>query len=78
MTPPAEYIEALKARQSPRSLGSPRQESVLLIDIASPSHAFAKVEVRINAGVYHDYLTYHKAEGRWVVTSKGYHLMRSG
>jgi hypothetical protein len=75
--PAAEYKEILKARQSPLSLGSPRQDSVLLIDIASASHAFAKVEVRINAGVYHDYLTYHKIDGRWLITSKGYHLMRT-
>ena len=75
--PAAEYKEVLKARQSPLSLGSPRQDSILLIDIASVSHAFAKVEVRIHAGIYHDYLTYHKIDGRWVITSKGYHLMRT-
>ena len=75
--PAAEYKEVLKARQSPLSLGSPPQDSVLLIDIASASHAFAKVEVRIHAGIYHDYLTYHKIDGRWLITSKGYHLMRT-
>ena len=75
--PAAEYKEVLKARQSPLSLGSPRQDSVLLIDIASASHALAKVEVRIHAGIYHDYLTYHKIDDRWVITSKGYHLMRT-
>jgi hypothetical protein len=75
--PAAEYKEILKACQSPLSLGSPRQDSVLLIDIASASHALAKVEVRIHAGIYHDYLTYHKIDGRWVITSKGYHLMRT-
>jgi hypothetical protein len=37
--PAAEYKEVLKARQSPLSLGSPRQNSVLLIDIGSASHA---------------------------------------
>lgn len=75
--PAAEYKEVLRARQSPLSLEAPRQDSVLLIDIGSASHAFAKVEVRIHAGIYHDYLTYHKIDGRWVITSKGYHLMRT-
>jgi hypothetical protein len=75
--PAAEYKAILKARQSPLSLGSPRQDSILLTDIASPSHAFAKVEVRIHAGIYHDYLTFHKIDGRWLITSKGYHLMRT-
>ena len=31
----------------------------------------------MHAGVHHDYLTYHKIDGRWVITSKGYHLMRT-
>ena len=75
--PAAEYKAVLKARQSPLSLGSPRQDSVLLIDIGSASHALAKVEVRIHDGIYHDYLTYHKIDGRWVITSKGYQLMRT-
>ena len=75
--PAAEYKEILKARQSPLSLGSPRQDRILHIDRGSESHAFAKVEVRIHANVYHDYLTYHKINGRWVITSKGYHLMRT-
>jgi hypothetical protein len=66
----AEYKEILKTGQSPLSLGSPRQDSVLLIDIASASHAFAKVEVRIHVGIYHDYLTYYKIDDRWLITSK--------
>ena len=75
--PAAEYKEILRARQSPLSLEAPRQDSTLLIDIGSAGHAFAKVEVRIHAGIYHDYLTYHKIDGRWVITSKGYQLMRT-
>jgi hypothetical protein len=75
--PAAEYREVLKGRQSPLSQGSPRQDSILLIDIGSASHALAKVEVRIHAGIYHDYLTYHKIDGRWLITSKGYQLMRT-
>ena len=75
--PAGEYKEVLAARQSPLSLGSPREDSVLLLDIASASHALAKVEVRIHAGIYHDYLTYHRIDGRWLITSKGYHLMRT-
>jgi len=50
---------------------------VLLLDVGSASHAFAKVQVRIHAGIYHDYLTYHQIDGHWIITSKGYHLMRT-
>ena len=75
--PAAQYKEILKTRQSPLSLGSPREDRVLLLDVGSASHAFAKVQVRIHTGIYHDYLTYHKIDGHWVITSKGYQLMRT-
>ena len=68
------YRETLSDRQSSRSLEALREEHILLIDVASPDQAVVKVRVRINEMVYTDYLTYHKTDGRWIVTSKGYHL----
>jgi len=70
----AQYKEVLAARQSPKSLGAPREEKILLLDLASPGQAFAKVQVRINQSVFVDYLTYHKIDGAWLITSKGYQL----
>jgi len=72
--PAAQYKEVLAARQSPQSLGAPREEQILLLDIASPSQALAKVRVRINQNVFVDYLSYHKIDGAWLITSKAHHL----
>lgn len=75
--PAEKYKEILKARVSPQSRSAPRQDAILLIDVASTSHALVKVEVRIHDAFYQDYLTYHKYGSRWLITSKGYHLMRT-
>ena len=69
----AQYKEVLANRKSPRALGSPREEQILLLDFASPSQALAKVRVRINDMVFVDYLSYHKLDERWLITSKAYH-----
>ena len=71
--PAAHYKEILAGRKSPKSLGSRREEQVLLLDIASPTQALAKVRVRINDMVFVDYLSYHKVDNRWLITSKAYH-----
>jgi hypothetical protein len=71
--PAAQYKEVLAARKSPRALGAPREEQVLLLDFTSPTQALAKVRVRIHDMVFVDYLSYHKVGGRWLITSKAYH-----
>ena len=68
------YKGILEGRPSPKSVGAPRQEEILLIDVASPDQALVKVRVRINKLIFVDYLTYHRAGGEWLITSKGYHL----
>jgi hypothetical protein len=77
MWPAATYRELLAGRPSPKSLKAPREETILLLDFASPTQALAKVRVRINAAVFVDYLTYHRIEGEWLITAKGYHLERT-
>ena len=71
--PAAQYKEVLAGRTSPKTLGAPRDEQILLLDFTSPSQALAKVRVRINDMVFVDYLSYHKIDGTWLVTSKAYH-----
>lgn len=68
------YKEVMGGHPSPKSLGAPREEEILLVDFASDSQAIAKVRVRIDRIVYLDYLTYHRIDGRWMVTSKAYHI----
>ncbi len=70
------YKEVLEGRPSPKSLKAPREEEILMLDFASPTQALAKVRVRINANVFVDYLTFHRVDGEWLITAKGYHLER--
>jgi len=72
--PAQTYNGILADRPSPKSLNAPRQDEILLLDIASATQALVKVRVRINATVFVDYLTYHHVDGEWLITSKGYHV----
>ena len=71
------FRDLLASRPSPKSLGAPREEEVLLIDFASSTQALAKVRVRIDRTVFVDYLTYHLIDGDWLITAKGYHVERT-
>jgi len=71
--PAAQYKEVLAGRKSPKALGSPREEQILLLDFASPTQALAKVRVRINDMVFVDYLSYHRVGEQWLITAKAYH-----
>jgi hypothetical protein len=76
MWPAAAYRDLLASRPSPRSAGAPRQEEILLMDLASESQALVKLRVRIHATSFIDYLLYHRIEGDWLVTAKSYHVER--
>jgi Putative lumazine-binding len=68
------YRNILAKRESPKSLGAPREETLLLLDFASPTQALTKVRVRIVNMMFVDYLTWHRIENEWLITSKGFHL----
>ena len=68
------YRDALVRTPSPRSQNAPRHEEILLMDVASHNQALVKVRVRINAILYVDYLSYHRVDGDWLITSKAFHV----
>ena len=74
MWPAQTFKELLEGRSSPKAANAPREEEILLIDFASASQALVKVRVRIGTVVFVDYLTYHRIDGEWLITSKGYHV----
>jgi hypothetical protein len=73
MWPAQAYKDILASRQSPKTLGARREEQILLVDFASDTQALVKVRVRVNTIVFVDYLTFHRIDGEWLVTAKGYH-----
>jgi hypothetical protein len=76
--PADHYRQILAGRDSPRKLGSHREEAILHIDIASPTQASAKVKVRINQMVFIDDLSFLKLKQGWRIVSKTYHRMADG
>ena len=68
------YRDALARMPSPRSQNAPRHDEILLMDVASRDQALVKVRVRINAILYVDYLSYHRIDGDWLITSKAFHV----
>lgn len=68
------YRDILDKRKSPKSMNAARADEILLIDFASTSQAFTKVRVRVNTMLFVDYLTWHRIDGRWLITSKGFHV----
>jgi hypothetical protein len=74
MIPAADYKAMLAGSPSPRAQGAPRQEEILLLDIAAADQAIAKLRVRVNAVLYLDYLSYHRIDGTWLVTAKSFHI----
>jgi hypothetical protein len=76
---PAEtYRDILNKRQSPKSINAPRNDEIMLVDFASTTQALVKVRVRISAMVFVDHLTWHRIDGKWLITSKGFHLEFDG
>ena len=73
----ATYRDILAKRRSPKSLGASRADEIVMLDLASPTQAFTKVRLRITTMVFVDYLTWHFVDGRWLITSKGFHLERT-
>ena len=69
----AHYKEVLAGRTSPKDSGAPKGNDTIMIDFTSATQALDKVRVRIGEMYFVDYLSYHKIDGTWLVTSKAYH-----
>ena len=76
--PAQTYKDILKKRQSPKSLNAPRLNEILTMDFVSPTMALTKVRVRIVTMLFLDYLTWHYIDGKWLITSKGFHVESTG
>ena len=71
-----QFKEVMASRPSPQAIKAPREEAVLGLNFVAPDQAVATVRVRIGATVFVDCLTYHRAEGQWIITHKAYNVER--
>ncbi|MBS0521708.1 MAG: nuclear transport factor 2 family protein [Proteobacteria bacterium] len=70
----SEFRDMMRNRPSPAALKSPRDQEILSIEHTLPELATAKVRVRIGQTGFIDHLTYHRVDGKWLVTSKAFHV----
>jgi hypothetical protein len=74
--PVRDYRAMLASTPSPKSKNAPRLQEILLLDLASPAQALAKVRVRIDLLQYVDYLAYHCIDDTWLITAKSFQVER--
>jgi Putative lumazine-binding len=74
--PVGDYRNLLASNPSPKAKNAPRQQEILMLDIAAPEQALVKVRVRIDQVLYVDYLCFHRVGGTWRLTAKSFHVER--
>ncbi len=72
----SEFRDMMRGRASPAAMKSPREQEILSIEQTAPGLATAKVRVRIGQTGFMDHLTFHRIDGKWLVTSKAFHVAR--
>jgi hypothetical protein len=72
----SEFRDVMRNRPSPAAMKSPREQEVLNIEQTAPELATAKVRVRIGQTGFVDHLVFHRIYGKWLVTSKAFHVAR--
>ncbi|WIM09465.1 nuclear transport factor 2 family protein [Enhydrobacter sp.] len=73
--PRADWFKSVESRPSGKARGSERRDRIVSIDFSGPATAFAKVECQLPPRYFTDYLTLLKADGRWQVISKAFHVV---
>jgi len=63
------YLDVVKNRQSPKDSGKPFKGTIISIEVIN-SIAMAKVNVRMYDFNYHEFLSFHKIDNRWVIVNK--------
>lgn len=72
----SEFRDVMRSRPSPAAMKSPREQEILSIEHTVPELATAKVSVRIGQTGFIDSLIFHRIDGKWLVTSKAFHVAR--
>lgn len=64
-----QYLDGVKNRQSPKDSGKPFKGEIVSINVVN-SIAVAEVKVRMYDFNYHEYLSFHKLDGKWLIVNK--------
>ena len=64
-----QYLDGVQNRQSPKNSGKPFKGEIISINLVN-SIAIAAVKVKMYDFLYHDLLSFHKLDGKWVIVNK--------
>jgi hypothetical protein len=74
----AAYLPMVAQRPSPASLGQPREDEIVSIEMAGPVTALARVHCTIAPKRFTDLLTLVRLDGRWQILAKVFHFDVTG
>lgn len=63
------YLGGVAHRQSPKDSGKPFEREVISVSVIN-SIAVARVRVRMYDFNYHEFLSFHKTDNRWLIVNK--------
>ncbi|MBO9201041.1 MULTISPECIES: nuclear transport factor 2 family protein [Niastella] len=64
-----EWLDVVANRQSPKNSGKPFKGDILNIKVVN-SVGIAELHVRAYDILYHDFLSLHRIDGRWLIVNK--------
>ena len=64
-----QYLDGVKNRQSPKDSGKPFKGEIISVKVVN-TIAIAEVTVKMYDFNYHEYLSFHKLDGRWLIVNK--------
>jgi hypothetical protein len=64
-----QYLDGVEHRQSPKDFGKPFKGEVLDIRVMN-SIGVAEVKVKMYDFNYHEFLSFHKIDGKWLIVNK--------
>jgi hypothetical protein len=64
-----QYLEGVKNRQSPKDSGKPFKGEIVSIQLIN-TIAIAEVKVKMYDFNYHEFLSFHKLDGKWLIVNK--------
>jgi hypothetical protein len=64
-----QYLDGVRNRQSPKDSGKPFKGEIISVKVVN-TIAIAEVKVKMYDFNYHEYLSFHKLDGRWLIVNK--------
>jgi hypothetical protein len=64
-----QYLDGVAHRQSPKDSGKPFKGDIISIKVVQ-SIGIAEVKVKMYEFNYHEFLSFHKIDGRWLIVNK--------